>query len=295
MRFFKIIFLVLFIAVIHSCSLTKQVNELNQNASTAISNGDYKSALSFYEEIIEIHTSKQKEVDGDIYRKAGLTAWELNEVSKTIEYLEKAKQALSADAKSYATIGKAYNAIDNLSREIVNLEFYLENFPVGDDFYEVQNQIFLAYVESQNWDKANNIWQTLNTDIKSKEEYLTGYLKVCKALSNESLLKIASDLLKINPNSIEALETLAIHYYQISEDRYQKEMLAYEQNKTNRQYRLLLVALEEINANYRTSRDYLEQLYKLNPTPRFATLLGNIYTRFDNKQRADYYYRRAKN
>jgi hypothetical protein len=80
----------------------------------------------------------------------------------------------------------------------------------------------------------------------------------------------------------------------MAEDSYQKEMRAYEKNKTTRQYRQLLKALEVINANFKTSRDYFERLYKLNPDPRYATFLGNIYTRFDNKKQANYYYRKAK-
>ena len=171
----------------------------------------------------------------------------------------------------------------------------MENYPKGGDINDVQSQLFLAYVESQNWDKALSLWLELTPENRKKEDYLSGYLKVNKALGTEATLKVATDLLKLNPNSIDALETLAIHYYQVSEDRYQKEMLDYERNRTSKQYRQLLNALEEINASFRISRDYLERLYTLNPNPRFATLLGNIYTRFDNKQRADFYYRKAKN
>jgi hypothetical protein len=80
----------------------------------------------------------------------------------------------------------------------------------------------------------------------------------------------------------------------MAEDAYQNEMKDYENNKTNRQYRHLLKALDEINENFRIARDYLERLYEINPTPRHATMLGNIYTRFDNKQRASYYYGRSK-
>jgi hypothetical protein len=71
-------------------------------------------------------------------------------------------------------------------------------------------------------------------------------------------------------------------------------MKAYQKNRTNKQYRQLLNALETINADLQRSRDYFERLYKSNPDPRYAQYLGNIYTRFDNKKRADYYYRRAK-
>ena len=124
---------------------------------------------------------------------------------------------------------------------------------------------------------------------------LTGYLKTLRALERpENIINLAKKINKIEPNNIDALEVLATEYYRIAEDSYQTEMKAYEQNRTNRQYRQLLAALEVINANFRTSRDYFEKLYKLDPNPRYATFLGNIYTRFDNKKQADYYYKKAK-
>jgi Flp pilus assembly protein TadD len=61
-----------------------------------------------------------------------------------------------------------------------------------------------------------------------------------------------------------------------------------------KQYRQLNDALKTINADFKRARDYFEKLYRVNPDPRYATYLGNIYTRFSNKQKADYYYGRAK-
>ena len=107
-------------------------------------------------------------------------------------------------------------------------------------------------------------------------------------------MDIAHTLIKLDPKNIDALEILGTAYYRMAEDAYQNEMKDYENNKTNRQYRHLLKALDEINENFRIARDYLERLYEINPTPRHATMLGNIYTRFDNKQRASYYYGRSK-
>lgn len=197
--------------------------------------------------------------------------------------------------KTLYTLALAYLEVDNLSKEINHLEEYVERYPNGEDTDEVNGQLFLAYVRSLNWDKASALWPQIDGKYQSQAKYIEGHMKVCESLKHfDQMSRAALQLLKMDRNNCSALETLAIHYYHMAEDRYQTEMKAYEKNRTNRQYKQLLNALEEINANFRTSRDYFERLYKLNPDPRFANYLGNIYTRFENKKQADYYYRKAK-
>lgn len=278
-----------------SCKVTQQVNQLKTDAQAAYEAADYKAAFTAYDSLITIQTNRGKEVDGNLYRKAGIAAWQADEVQKTIDYIEKAKEKDAANSLSYLYLAKAYLSIDNLSREIINLDTYIEKFPDGKEIQEVRNQLFLAYVKSENWEPALEFWQLLADDAKDDPVILTGYLKTMQKVGlSRDIILTAEKLLKIDPKSNYAIEALAIELYNIAEDSYQTEMKAYQKNRTNRQYKQLLDALEVINANFQKSRDYFERLYKVNPDPRYATYLGNIYTRFDNKQRADYYYRKAK-
>ncbi len=295
MKICRYIFFITLSLLSISCGVNKQIKQLGEDANAAFQSKDYANALRTYEQIISMQSDGGKKIEGDIYQKAGLAAWELKETSKTIDYLEKAKQTPVGNDKTLYTLALSYLEVDNLSKEINNLEEYIKRYPNGEDAGEVKGQLFLAYVKSLNWDQASAIWPQIDGKYQSQAKYLEGHMKVCESLKHfDQMNRAALQLLKMDRNNCSALETLAIHYYRMAEDRYQTEMKAYEKNRTNRQYKQLLNALEEINAHFRTSRDYFERLYKLNPDPRFANYLGNIYTRFENKKQAEYYYRKAK-
>ena len=284
MKICRYIFFITLSLLSISCGVNKQIKQLGEDANAAFQSKDYANALRTYEQIISMQSDGGKKIEGDIYQKAGLAAWELKETSKTIDYLEKAKQTPVGNDKTLYTLALSYLEVDNLSKEINNLEEYIKRYPNGEDAGEVKGQLFLAYVKSLNWDQASAIWPQIDGKYQSQAKYLEGHMKVCESLKHfDQMNRAALQLLKMDRNNCSALETLAIHYYRMAEDRYQTEMKAYEKNRTNRQYKQLLNALEEINANFRTSRDYFERLYKLNPDPRFANYLGNIYTRFENK------------
>lgn len=289
MRLFTLLVAISALFAISSCTVSKQVKQLKYDAQKAFDAEDYQAAFVSYEKIIFLNSERNKKVDGVVYRNAGIAASEVGETHKAIDYLENAKQHGAANARTLSSLAKAYLEIDNLSREINNLQEYIEHYPQGEEIEQVRRQLFIAYVESTNWQPAIELWDKLEASHKEEAKVLTGYLKTLRALERpENIINLAKKINKIEPNNIDALEVLATEYYRIAEDSYQTEMKAYEQNRTNRQYRQLLAALEVINANFRTSRDYFEKLYKLDPNPRYATFLGNIYTRFDNKKQADY-------
>lgn len=106
--------------------------------------------------------------------------------------------------------------------------------------------------------------------------------------------QLQKSLLKLDPENLIAKDAIAIQLYKSAEERYQREMKAYQNNKTSTQYKRLLKQLDLINADFKIARGYLEELYKLKPEAHYATLLGNIYTRFENKSKANYYYKKAK-
>jgi tetratricopeptide (TPR) repeat protein len=186
-------------------------------------------------------------------------------------------------------------SIDNLSKEITNLEEYIEKHPNGAELPEIHKYLFLAYVKSTNWDAANTIWPKVDQEAQKTIDYLNGYLTVCSKLGLvEQRDGAALQILKIDKNNVSALEVLAEKYFWLAENRYQTEMKAYNSNRTNKQYSILLKALDTINENFKVSRDYYLRLWEIEKNPKYATYLGNIYSRFDNKDRADYFYKQAK-
>ncbi|MFP4555800.1 MAG: tetratricopeptide repeat protein [Bacteroidales bacterium] len=295
MKLTRLLFLAVLVIGISSCFPTRQIEQLTSTAKSEIEAGNTEEGLAAYEEIIAITKGKGKKVDSEIYLNAGLASWDLGDIPKAIDYLEKAKAKDKHTPKMYYVLSKAYLKIDNLSLEIKNLEYYTEKFPEANDINEINNNLFIAYVKSTNWQLAQALWPKLKQEYKEQTKTLIAYLTLLDELEKtEKAVKVAKQLLSKDSNNTQALEVLAQTYYRRAEDSYQKEMRAYEQNRTNRQYRQLLKALDVINENFKTARDYFERLYKLDPKPRYATYLGNIYTRFDNKQKAGYYYQKAK-
>lgn len=273
----------------------QQNNQLNTDAKNALVNGDYEKALTSYENIIAQNKTNSVETPGSVYNDAGIAAWGLQQTDKSVEYLETAKRMASSTDDTYAILSKVYKNIDNLSKEISNLEEYAKQYPQGKEIVPIRSQLFSAYVRSENWESGENLWPLLDSASHNNIQSLTGYLKIKSKLGKDKDRDIiARQLIKMDKNNIDALEILAKKHYQRAEDIYIREMNAYEKNKTMSQYNQLTEALKRTGQDYKTAREYFERLYKLNPNPNYAIYLGNIYTRFKNKEKADYYYRLAK-
>ncbi|MGD9978271.1 MAG: tetratricopeptide repeat protein [Bacteroidales bacterium] len=287
--------ILLAVLILTSCAVSKQNKQINSDASIAMATGDYEKALISYETIIALQKSSGKEVDGAIYNNAGLAAYELQQTDKSIDYLETAKKRSASTDETYSTLAKAYQKKDNLSKEITNLEEYVQRYPQGNRIIPVRAQLFGAYVRSENWELGEQLWPLLDSTSHNNIQYLTGYLRIKRKLERvDERDMLAKQLLKLDKNNVEALETLAEKYYYMADDRYVKELKAYEKNHTMKQYNQLTAAFKKINQDYRTARDYFEKLYTISPDPRYAKFLGNIYTRFENKGKANYYYKQAE-
>lgn len=295
MRVRSIIFsLVVLLFILQSCSSTKQFKSLQSQAIDHFVDEEYAEALAFFDQSIALGHRHGKKIDANIFQYAGISAWNVENSQKTIEYLERVKEGSSADASTYYYLSKAYLQVDNLSREIINLEKCVEQ---GDSDYlqDATGQLFNAYVRSENWDKAKSQWERLNDEQTREPIFMEGYLYTLKFFENDlERLNLAKELLKINSQNTLALETLGLYYYDLAEKSYQAEMKAYEKNKTNKQYKQLLNALEGVNQNFRIARDYLETLYSIDPQPKYAKYIGNIYKRFKNDAKANYYLNKAK-
>lgn len=272
-----------------SCSTTKKVQQLTSDANTAFSNGDYTTALAGYEQLM----GGEKNVSGEVYCNAGISAWELGQTEKAIDYLEKAKQLKGINPQGLIALAKAYRKLDNLSREITNLELCLERNPATLK-QTATEMLFDAYVRSENWQPADSLWNNLTPQQQESLSLKTSYLKVKRKLSQtDKAVELAKGILKVDKNNTEALDFLAEYHYRRADELYVREMKAYESNKTMKQYRQLTEALKQVNTDFKIARDYFETLYKINPDKRYARYLGNIYTRFENKQKAAYWYKLA--
>jgi outer membrane protein assembly factor BamD (BamD/ComL family) len=295
--------IVLATVLITGCTSTKKTTQIKtdestqklQDANAAFNIGEFQKAFTTYEEIIALKQSQNKRPDSTIYQNAGTAAWELKQTDKAIQYLELAKRYPVANDKTYSILAKAFLEKDNLSKEITNLDAYISKYPQGAEIEAVKKQLFFAYVKSENWESAYKLWPTIDANTQNDVKLLNGYYTVNEKLQyKDQLEKIAQQLLKLDANNIDALEFFAEKFYWLAENSYVKEMKAYQANKTDKQYQQLLAAYKIYFENYRIAKDYFLKLYQISPKSRYATFLGNIFTRYENKEKADYYYNLAK-
>lgn len=291
----KIVLFFFVALLLAGCAATNKSSKIVIEAQKAYSLGDFSKSLTICETTIDEQKAAGKEVGGTVYNIAGLSAWQLQVEDKALDYLEKSKIYSGDDQNTYFALATLYLKKDNLSKEINNLEDYRLKFPAGDSISKVNCQLLTAYVRSENWQQGDSLWNSLDSVSKENPDNITKLLKIKRELDMTADCDVIADkLLKIESKNIEALEYFADKYYNRADNTYVKEMKAYEKNQTMKQYKRLTEKLKEVNTDFKAARDYYEKLYKLNPQKRYAKNLGNIYTRFENKQKANYYYKLSK-
>ncbi len=212
-----------------------------------------------------------------------------------VDYLKKASNSNYVVESTYFYISQAYLQIDNLSLEMMALVDYLELYPNGKNINDVKTRLFYTYVESDNFEKALELWPEVHSHNKQDVQLLEAYLGVNNGLGKtDTCNDIAQQLLSIDANNLVALNWFGKQYYNKAEDRYRKEMKAYDDHKTNKQYRILLKALDVVTADFKKSLSYFKKIYTLQPTSENANYLSHIYGRLSDKKKEAYYKGLAK-
>ncbi len=278
-----------------ACALLRPYDELASDAEAALEAGDKVQALTHYDALIAAYEEDDERAPGEVYQQAGLLAFALDDTSKSIDYLEQARHTRAANAETYEKLAKAYREIDNLSREITMLEHYVDNYAGADAYQAMQYRLFETLEESRNYEQAYALWEELDGEPREDEKMMTVYLRVLQALEKgKEATGTAEDLLKLNDDNMEALDWLAKKHFRQAESLYNREMQAYEENRTHRQYAQLLDALEIVNTDLRIALDYFKRLYEQEPSSEYASYLANIYARFQDEEKARYYQKRAQ-
>lgn len=287
------IFIIVFL--LQSCASSINTTQLSEDGETAYKAGNYETALTAWEQIIESRESKGKKAKAPVYVSAGKSALELKQDDKAQRYLETAKELGFLSPEMYSSLAKVYKNIDNLSKEISVLEIYREKYPQGEKIDVISARLLETYAESENWNLGIDLWPEIETQAQSNAKLLSSYLIINNNLENNAVCnKLARQILKLESSNITALEYYAEKYFRKAENLYVSEMKAYKNKRTNSQYKKLLKALDEVWPNFKKSRDYFLKLYKIEPKKEYAKYLGKIYTRYDDKQKAAYYNKKAK-
>lgn len=294
-RKYQYIILVMAIIILNGCASIGHIARLSEEADQAFRAGDYEKALTAYQELIDTQRGQDRMVDGLYYQRAGISAYETGNTDRAIEYMEFARHTDASNATTFFVLAKSYREVDNLSREITNLERYVEMYPDGEVFEEMQKRLFETLVESLNWQQAYDLWSKLTGNPYEDEDLLASYVLVNQALGkDEKAADMAEKVLDLNVFNKTALDFLGRRHFNEAVNLYNSEMRAYEANRTHRQYARLLEALEVVNTDLRIALNYFTRLYEQDPKPEYAGFLANIYERFQDEERARYYRRRAE-
>jgi len=280
-----ILFAVLFFA---ACAGPKNLTVYKENAKSEIAAGNYTAAVVSWKTYFNQQSEAEGEITGAEYAQAAKTAHKAGMDDQAVAWFDQARYKNYAGEEMYLALAEIFREKDNLSKELSALEFYQENFSQNNP--EVNSRLFTIYDEIDMTEKALNMWETLPESKKSTEENLEKYYKINKDLDNETVVdSVSLALLEINPNHTEALEWNAMKYYWKAENLYKREMQKYETNKTRSQYRKLLEQLDVVTATFKESLTYFEKLWEQNPGEKYAPYMANIYARFNDDQKANYY------
>lgn len=291
---YRIFIIILILSFAVSC-VSKKYLAIEAEADKQLSEQNYQEALVKYESIINEIEVKNKLAKPVIYSKAGICAYDLNQKTKAEKYMSRAFGLNYKNEELFYKLSKIYQELDNLSKELDVLKSYKVNYSDGKNIDSINYRLLVCYTEMQEWQKTDTIWAALPEEMKNDVNSLEIRFKNCvETEKNKESDEIAKRLLNLNKNNITALEHFGKKYYWKAENLYQREMNAYERNKTTRQYKKLLKALKVVSANFRMARSYYLRLYKQNPAPEHAKYLANIYARLNDKRKSNYYRAKSK-
>ena len=276
--------------LLSGCGSGKQLTQKKSEAESFFLASNYSDALISYKEIISTYEENNNSAECKVYTKAGESALKTGDAKLAITYLKKATNTKFANQSTYYYLAQAYKEVDNLSLEIVALVDYLELFPQGTNLIGINTRLFYTYVESDNYEAAFKLWPEIISNDQKNTSLLEAYFSINQRLNKvDECNKVAQELLDINEENLVALSWFGKQYYRKAEDLYQMEMKAYENKKTNKQYKLLLAALENVTYDYKISLKYFTKLYSLQPIPENANYLSHIYGRLSDEKKSEYY------
>jgi tetratricopeptide (TPR) repeat protein len=290
MRNTYLFFLLLLLA---SCSMQKKIVDTGFEADAATAAGNHIKALELWEKKITEDELAGRENITLAYDKAGHSALALGDTIKAENHFKLAVYHKTASLATWLFLSDFYRRADNLSLEVMALEGLAEHFPDKPETKNLMPALFKLYAQTQQWEKAVETYFLIEKE-RPDENLLNTWFNVNKALENKEICnETAANLLSLNPDNLNALEWKAKQSYDLGEKRYQREMDAYEKNKTRKQYAILLKELEKSTNDFKESLKFFERLYKIKPDKSYALYMGNIYARFGDEKNAARYHKLA--
>jgi tetratricopeptide (TPR) repeat protein len=283
------LFATILIVFLASCSGPKMVAPALSTkavAEKATAEGKYAEAVEAWKFHFDEQTLAQ--IPGADFATAAQMAYKAGDSNLAVSWYDQARYKNFADAKMYSTLTKIYRSQQNISKELSVLEYYASNFT--ENLNEVNQRLFEIYFEIKMFDEALEAWANLDENSKNETSNQKSYFKINQQKENTAVCDSVSLLiLKKEPANVDALEWNGNKYYWLGENRYQREMEKYNSNKTNKQYKILLAELDLATADFKKALPYFEKLWEIEPGEKYANYFANIYARFGDESKVNYY------
>ena len=286
MVFRKHLWVALFVVFLVGCGTPKLVTTTKTDAETFEAAGNFVQATEAWKRYFE-QTDIEKTAGAD-FAHAAKTAYKSGDINLALSWFDQARYKNYADAEMYILLAKIFRQKQNISKELTALEYVAENY--SDKRGEIDSRLFDVYIEIKSPEKALQVWQRLDESSKSELPKLNSYFLLQQDLKNSVVCdSVAGVILTKDPQNVEALEWFGEKYYWRGENRYKREMVKYEKKKTTKQYKILLKELDKSTADFKRSLKYFNKLWEIEPGKKYASYFANIYARFGNKKKSDYY------
>lgn len=273
-----------------SCSTGKMVVMHQQVAQQMEAEGNYAAATDSWSKYFDEQTAKGNEIAAENYAQAGKVAVKADRKDLAESWFGLAGYGGYSDPEMELELAQIYRSKNETPKELSALEQFKEKYATAQGIEEVNGRLFELYAMMRNAQKAKAVWADLTDEQQHQKAYLEDYFNLLlKEDDTTTAETIAKDLVEVDPKNVRALEWLGETYYYKAEDSYQAEMKAYEKKHTQLQYLHLKQELKVINANFQKSLDCFTSLWNIEQKKSYATYLTNIYTRFENKSKADYF------
>lgn len=288
MQKYLVILLSMAVLFIGGCSPALKLTK-NQQAKQAFDAGKLEKSLQLYEEIIAEEEATGTLSEENHYEEAAKAAEALGDMTKAESYYKLAIYYNTASPDTYQKLAVYYRQQDNISKESGMLEPLEKLFPESEAAKAERARLYQIYIETAQWQKAVDLWPPTPEAVQD-ETLLNTYFEANQKLDNDAVLDDISDqLLKLNPENKAANEWKAISLYNKGENRYQKELQDYENNKTRKQYKIMLDGLDAATEDFKKSLRIFEKLYREQANKTYALYMANIYARFGDKAKAQHY------
>lgn len=280
------IILIVFLA---SCSGPKVIAPALSSkavAEKATAEGKYTEAVEAWKTYFNEQTLAQ--IPGADYAIAAQMAYKAGDSNLAVSWYDQARYKNFADAEMYSTLAKIYHSQQNISKELSALEYIKTNFSANSN--EENQRLFDIYFEIKMFDEALVAWAMLDENSRNEVSNQKSFFKINQQKENTGVCDSVSLLiLKKEPANVDALEWIGNKYYWLGENRYQREMDKYNANKTNKQYKILLTELDLATADFKKALPYFEKLWEIEPGKKYASYFANIYARFGDESKVNYY------